>query len=91
MPTIDRVAGFRVGFFSSDLREPPHVHVERAEGQAKFWLIPVHLAWSRGFARHEVREAERIIRSRTGFYLERWHAHIRSRDASARREGQGHP
>jgi hypothetical protein len=51
----------------------------------------VHLAWSRGFARHEVREAERIIRSRTGFYLERWHAHIRSRDASARREGQGHP
>ena len=87
MPTIDRIAGFRVGFFSCDLCEPPHVHVERGEGQAKFWLRPVTLEWSRGFARHELREAERIIRSRRGFYMERWHAHIRRRDTPARREG----
>jgi hypothetical protein len=83
MPTIDRVAGFRVRFFSSDRDEPPHVHVERQAGAAKFWLQPVALDWSRGFAGHELRDAERIIRARTGLYLERWHAHFRHPDDPA--------
>ena len=89
MPTIDRVAGFRIGFFSSDRSEPPHVHAERGEGQAKFWLQPVELSWSRGFAGHEVRDVARIIRARTGLYLERWHAHFTDRNDPLRDAGEG--
>jgi hypothetical protein len=38
-PTVLRVKGFRFHFFS---REEPraHVHVQHAEGEAKFWIEP---------------------------------------------------
>jgi len=49
MPTILRVDGFRLYFFSSDWREPPHVHIDRGSRSAKVWLdgrtISVPLAW----------------------------------------------
>jgi hypothetical protein len=36
-------------FYSSDAEEPPHVHVERDDNSAKFWLGPVRLENSGGF------------------------------------------
>ncbi|MGH8602778.1 MAG: DUF4160 domain-containing protein [Gammaproteobacteria bacterium] len=30
-------------FFASDRDEPPHIHVEREDKGAKFWLDPVRL------------------------------------------------
>ncbi len=44
MPTVLRKKGYRFFFFSSDRREPPHLHVEKGEGNAKFWLDPIVLA-----------------------------------------------
>jgi hypothetical protein len=32
------LAGYRIHFYSSDCRERMHVHVERDENTAKFWL-----------------------------------------------------
>jgi hypothetical protein len=83
MPTIDRVAGFRIFFYSRENDEPPHVHVEHERGAAKFWLQPVSLARSRGMPEHLVEDVSRIIRSRTGLYLERWHAHFDRRDSES--------
>jgi Domain of unknown function (DUF4160) len=48
-------------FYSNELREPPHVHVERDRAQAKFWLGPARLVWSRGFPKHEVKKIEDIV------------------------------
>jgi hypothetical protein len=45
VPTIERVGPFRVFFYSGDLDEPPHIHVERDDCLAKFWLDPVRRAW----------------------------------------------
>jgi hypothetical protein len=50
-PTIFREAGFRFYFFS---REEPrmHVHVQCADGEAKFWLEPAdefRSAWNKHF------------------------------------------
>ena len=42
----------------ADRTEPPHIHVERDECLAKFWLDPVRLESSRGFARAELRRIE---------------------------------
>lgn len=36
MPTVLREGPYRVYFVSHDLREPPHVHVDRDDCSAKF-------------------------------------------------------
>ncbi|MFG0317901.1 MAG: DUF2442 domain-containing protein [Planctomycetota bacterium JB042] len=50
MPTVLRIGSTRFFFYSNERDEPPHVHVERAGGVAKFWLHPVSLP-SRGESR----------------------------------------
>ena len=41
MPTVLRAGPYCFLFYSSDAEEPPHVHVERNDGSANFWLSPV--------------------------------------------------
>jgi hypothetical protein len=38
-----KLTHYRLFFYSADRDEPAHVHVEREEGKAKFWLEPVRL------------------------------------------------
>jgi hypothetical protein len=52
MPTVFRAHGFRFYFVSHDLKEPPHVHVERGGAAAKFWLERCQLARNDGFPLH---------------------------------------
>ena len=40
LPTVLRYGPYRLFFYSTDREEPPHVHVEREEFHAKFWLDP---------------------------------------------------
>ncbi len=51
MPTILRIRGYRIGFYQADLGEPPHVHVRRQEGNAKFWMKPVEFLDDSGIIR----------------------------------------
>lgn len=76
MPTVQRVGPYRLVFYSSDADEPPHIHVERDEYVAKFWLAPIRLARSGGFHRAELREIERIVTAHRGHLLEVWHEHF---------------
>jgi hypothetical protein len=55
---------------------PPHVHVEREEGKAKFWLEPVRLEKSRGFGRAEIGRIERLVEGRAAFLLRSWHEYF---------------
>jgi hypothetical protein len=73
MPTVLRVRGFRIGFFSADWDEPPHVHVTKAGCTAKFWLEPVQLAGNFGFTRHDLGEIDGIVREHQRNLLSRWH------------------
>ncbi len=45
---------FRFFFFAGDGREPLHVHVQRDEDEAKFWLDPIRLEPSHGFSRQVI-------------------------------------
>ena len=63
MPTVFRDGPYRYFFFSADGHEPPHVHVERDENIARFWLDPVRLAESGGFRAHELGALETQVRS----------------------------
>ena len=39
MPTILFIYGWRLFFYSNELNEPIHIHVQKGEIQAKFWLL----------------------------------------------------
>ena len=55
MPTVLRVGPYRFFFYAGDGDEPPHVHVERDDSEAKIWLDPVRLERSGGFSGKELR------------------------------------
>ena len=72
MPTIARIGPYRVYFYSHDMQEPPHVHVDRDDETAKFWLTPVALAYNIGFRARELREIQRMVSERSAEFLEAW-------------------
>lgn len=64
MPTALRIGPYRLYFYSYDCGEPRHMHVDRENMSAKFWLDPdVLLAKNHGFNRKELRKIERIIQN----------------------------
>ncbi|MGK5094344.1 DUF4160 domain-containing protein [Deltaproteobacteria bacterium TL4] len=60
MPTILRIGPYRFFFYSGDGGEPIHVHVEREDQIAKFWIVPVRLHSSGGFSRKEISNIDKI-------------------------------
>lgn len=76
MPTVLRIGGFRIGFYSGDASEPPHVHVDRERFQAKFWLDPVRLARNGGFRPHELKEIADLLEEHERHLLQCWHEYF---------------
>ena len=76
MPTVLRVSGCRFYFHSHEPWEPPHIHVDRAEFSAKFWLDPVSLARNFGFNPRELRALQSLVEERQAELLEAWHGHF---------------
>ncbi len=72
MPTVLRKGPYRFFFYSGDRDEPPHVHVERDDCEAKFWLDPVRLARSHGFGTKEINTIEKIIIENQQDLLDSW-------------------
>jgi hypothetical protein len=79
MPTIDRIGPYRLFFYSNEGSEAAHVHVQRDRSLAKFWLDPVALASSTGFAAHELREVEKLVTARSTILIEAWNEFFGSR------------
>ena len=61
MPTVLRSGPYRFFFYSGDKDEPPHIHVERDDNVAKFWLDPVRIQNSGGFNRKEINEILKLV------------------------------
>ena len=72
MPTVLRSGPYRFFFYAGDGVEPPHVHVERDENVAKFWLRPVRLQNSRGFSRVEIARMQGIVEDNREALLRSW-------------------
>ena len=75
-PTVLRVRGYRFYFFSRE--EPrPHVHVQHASGEAKFWLEPqLELAQNYGLTPTRINTALRIIREHQDEIRAAWEKHF---------------
>jgi hypothetical protein len=72
MPTVLRVGPYRFFFYASDGGEPPHVHVERDDCEAKYWLDPVRWEWSHGFSTKEINRVRRLVETYQVELLESW-------------------
>jgi hypothetical protein len=72
MPTVLHVNGFRFFFFSDERNEPPHIHVERAECVAKFWLDRVTLAYNRGYNGPTLNRIRILVLEHRQLLLEAW-------------------
>jgi hypothetical protein len=73
MPTVLQAGPYSFLFFSSDRREPSHIHVKRDKQIAKFWLNPISLATNRGFKEHELNQIARLVVQHQQTLLEAWH------------------
>jgi hypothetical protein len=72
MPTLLRSGPFRIFIYAGDRNEPPHVHVERDDKVAKFWLDPIRLKRSGGFSRKDIARIEKLLRVYHNRLIEGW-------------------
>jgi len=72
MPTIFFDGPYRFFFYAGDREEPIHIHVERDDSTAKFWIEPVRLQKSRGFRSSELTRIRKIIEENQALITELW-------------------
>jgi hypothetical protein len=72
MPTVLRIGPYRFFFYAGDSDEPPHIHVERDDNTAKFWLDPVRLQNSGGFSRSEINRIQELVEENEEYLLRSW-------------------
>jgi hypothetical protein len=75
MPTI-LINGYKFRFYSSDVNEPPHVHVIRAEQEAKIWLESLEVEYNRGYNKAELHKVLKLTELNETKLLEAWHEHF---------------
>jgi hypothetical protein len=92
-PTLLLRNGFRLFFYSRETTGPPHVHVRRADAEAKLWLTAVRLEESHGFTSSQLARIEAVVRAERRRFLAAWRHYFeqypeqrRARDAAGRRE-----
>ena len=76
MPTVWRHGPYQFFFYADDGQEPPHVHVERDDRIAKFWLDPVRLDSSGRLRPAELAEIQKIIVTHEDELLEAWNEYF---------------
>ncbi len=76
MPTVLRLGPYRFYFYSHEPNEPPHIHVDRDNLSAKFWLEPVQLARNLGFSARDLRKLEQMIVDHREELQEKWNGYF---------------
>ena len=76
--TDGRAGPYRMYFYSHEPNEPPHIHVDRDDASAKFWLEPVALAVNLGFRPAELRWVQRLGADNRTLLLEKWNERFAS-------------
>lgn len=72
MPVILREDGFKFFFFSDEGNEPIHVHVEKGDAAAKFWISPIILAKNFGMKPKELSKVRKLLEQNESLVKEKW-------------------
>jgi hypothetical protein len=76
MPTVLRLRGFEFYFYSEEGNEPPHVHVDKGDGTAKFSLLPVRLVYHHGLKPGELRLAIAMVNENHEHLVNKWNEYF---------------
>jgi len=77
-PTIFRERGYRFFFFSRE-EQRMHVHVQSADGEAKYWMEPtIELANSGGLSSKQLGIIIKIVEEHADEIRAAWHRHFDS-------------
>ncbi len=72
MPTLFIFFGLRF-YFYSDEHLPVHIHIQNADGQAKFNVNPeIELVYNKGLKKKDLKLAEKIIYENREVIILRW-------------------
>ena len=72
MPTVLRSGPYRFFFYAGDGSEPPHIHVERDDCEAKFWLDPIRIDRSHGFRSQDILRIHELVEAHQVEFREAW-------------------
>ena len=76
MPTVLRINGYRFFFYSNENLEPPHIHVEKADSSAKYWLEPISVAENYGFSSKDTSFIRETITNNIELFKKAWYEHF---------------
>jgi hypothetical protein len=72
MPEVFRIFGLRFFFFANE-HLPIHIHVQNANGRAKFHVLPkVKLISNKGLKSSDIKPAEAIIEENKAIIIKSW-------------------
>ena len=84
MPTILLIFGWRLFFYSNEGNEPIHVHCQKGDAEAKFWLdvdrFEVVEAFAYNLKGADRRTIRRIIFQHFDYVVEAWEAYQERRN-----------
>ncbi len=75
VPTLLRSGPYRF-FFHSQEHDPPHVHVEFADGSAVFNLTTAGSKRAKGYTRRHLARIEEIVTKHEAEFLRRWYEYF---------------
>lgn len=79
MPVVFRYRGFKFFFYSNEgtPREPIHIHVEKTEVEAKFWLLSdVRVAYNDEYDARTLRELMGIVEEKKSLIVKAWNEYL---------------
>ncbi len=76
MPTVLRKGPYRFYFYSHEPNESAHIHIDRDNYSAKFWLNPVSLAHNFGFKAYELRQLQIMVIENQSLLEEAWNGYF---------------
>ena len=76
MPTVKIIGPYRFFFYAGDKDESPHIHVERDDHIAKFWLDPVRLHNSGRFRRKDLNRIKKLVEENQTLFIEAWYEYF---------------
>jgi hypothetical protein len=70
-PTLINESGYRIHMYTND-HKPPHVHVKKAENEARVQLDPVELMDNRGYNPREIKAILELVQEHQTELLAAW-------------------
>ena len=70
------IGAYHFYFYSHEPNEPPHIHINRDDFSAKFWLEPVALTKNIGFRPKELIKLESLVQEHNIKLLESWYGYF---------------